>query len=54
MRQLSFGFVKGVNAKFIIKFPPNIKTELIRQMAMAIIEVSKKRRKNNNGKLTDK
>lgn len=54
MRQLSFGFVKEVNTKFIIKFPPDIKAELIRQMAIAIIEVNKKRRENNNDKPTDK
>lgn len=43
MRQLSFGFVKEVNTKFIIKFSPNIKGGLIKQMATAIIKANKKK-----------
>jgi hypothetical protein len=54
MRQLSFGFLKEANAKFIIKFSPNIKGGLIRQMAIAIIKVNKKKGGNNNDSLTNK
>ena len=54
MRQLSFGFVKEADAKFIIKFSPNIKGGLIKQMAIAIIKVNKKKGENNNDSLTNK
>jgi hypothetical protein len=54
MRQLSFGFVKEANVKFIIKFSPNIKAGLIKQMAIAIIKINKKKGDNNNDSLTNK
>jgi len=53
MKQLTFAFIKEVNAEFIIQFPLNMKKELIKQMAIALIKVNKRGGGKNNDKLTD-
>jgi len=52
MKQLSFGFIK--KPEFIIQFPNNIKAKLIKQMAIVIIQLNKKKGENNNGRIETK
>lgn len=52
MKQLSFEFVKEL--EFLIRFPPKVERELLRQMARAIWRVSQTEGGRINERFTDK
>lgn len=51
MRQLLFEFIREV--EFIFQFPLNVKEELIKQMARAIIRVNEREGGRNNDNLAN-
>lgn len=52
MKQLAFKFVREL--EYIIRFPPEVERELLRQMAKAIWRVSQEEGGRINERLTDK
>ena len=51
MKQLAFEFVKEL--EYLIRFPPEVKRELLRQMAKAIWRVSQEEGGRINERFTD-